>query len=227
MSTINLPAGVPAYKAPTTTPTSPAAIGNDSSEIQDNFMKMLMAQIKNQNPLDPAKPAEFTSQLAQLNTVKGISDLNASVTSLLGQIKGADFMGMSQVVGRNALVPGSVFGFNGASAVLGGELSGDSTDVRAVISDASGVTVDEVSLGPVKAGPLRLQWDGQLPNGSVAPAGAYRLSFQAVAAQGGSATAKTFVQSEVASVGREGDAVNLRLADGRVVSASDVLEWLK
>ena len=227
MSAINLPAGVPAYEPIKQTPTSANSIGSSTKDVQDNFMKMLMAQIQNQNPLDPAKPSEFTSQLTQLNTVQGIGDLNASVKSLLGQIQGSDFMGMSQVVGRNALVPGSEFAFYGQPTVLGGELSSNALNVRAVISDANGVTVDEVSLGPVQAGPVRLQWDGLLGDGRMAEPGAYQLKLQAVASEGGQMTVQTFVQSAVASVGREGDAVNMRLADGRVVNARDVLEWLK
>lgn len=227
MSTVNLPPGVPAYKPPTTTPKSPTDIGSNAEDIQNNFLKMLMAQIQNQNPLDPAKPAEFTSQLSQLNTMKGINDLNASVQGFLNQLKSADFMGMSSVVGRNALVPGNLFAFNGGPVVLGAELSGDVTSLRAVVRDAAGQLVDEVSLGPAKAGPLRVQWDGVMSDGRMVSPGAYLVSFEAVAAGGGGVTASTFVPAEVASVGRVGDAVNLRLADGRLVGSNEVREWLK
>lgn len=228
MSTINLPPNVPAYQPTTTkTPTSPSALGSNAKEIQDNFLKMLMAQIQNQNPMDPAKPSEFTSQLSQLNTMKGITDLNANVQSFLSQLKATDFMSLSQVVGRNALVSGNQFDFAGQPVVLGGELSSNALNVRATITDALGKVVDEVALGPAKAGPVRLQWDGAMSDGNVAAPGTYRLQFQVVAAEGGSTSVKTYVPTQVASVGREGDAVKMRLADGQTINSGDVIEWLK
>jgi len=228
MSTINLPPGVPAYQ-PTTTKVaaSPNDLGGNAKEIQDNFLKMLMAQIQNQNPLDPAKPSEFTSQLSQLNTMKGITDLNANVQSFLSQLKAADFMSSSQVVGRNALVPGNQFDFAGMPVVLGGELSSNAVDVRATITDELGKVIDEVALGSAKAGPVRLQWDGAMRDGTLAAPGSYRLQFQVVAADGENASVKTYVPTQVASVGREGDAVKIRLADGQTINAGDVIEWLK
>lgn len=227
MSTINLPAGVPAYQPATAKATGGNSIGTSAQEIQDNFMKMLMAQIQNQNPLDPAKPSEFTSQLSQLNTVKGISDLNQKMQSFLAQIKATDFMNLSQVVGRKALVEGNQFEFVGQPVVLGGELSADAQDVRATITDAYGRVMDQVSLGQAKSGSLRFQWDGLMGSGAIAQPGVYRLQLEAMASGGGNLTARTYTASDVASVGREGDKVSVRLADGRSVGADGVLEWLK
>ena len=188
---------------------------------------MLMAQIQNQNPLDPAKPSEFSSQLSQLNTMKGISDLNANVQSFLSQLKATDFMSLSQVVGRNALVSGNQFNFIGEPVVLGGELSGDALDVRAQVIDQLGRMVHEVALGPTKAGPVRLQWDGSKGDGEMAPVGSYRIQFKVAAADGGGASVKTLVPNQVASVGRDGDAVKLRLVDGQTINSRDVVEWLR
>jgi flagellar hook assembly protein FlgD len=85
-----------------------------------------------------------------------------------------------------------------------------------------------VSLGPAKAGPVRLMWDGASADGGMAEAGIYRIEFRATAADGSSSvSAKTLVSSEVLSVGREGDAVKVRLSDGRMVGSGDVVEWLK
>ncbi|MEY3201596.1 MAG: hypothetical protein RIR70_1146 [Pseudomonadota bacterium] len=228
MSTINLPPGVPAYQpVAAKTPTSPNAFAGSAKDIQDNFLKMLMAQIQNQNPMDPAKPSEFTSQLSQLNTMKGISDLNANVQAFLSQIKASDFMGLSQVVGRNALVAGSQFDFTGEPVVVGARLASDATDLRALIMNDLGQVVDEVSLGASRAGQARLQWDGGMKDGGSAPAGRYRIEFRGAAADGGNLSVSSLVASQVVSVGRDGDALQIRLADGRAVGSGDVIEWLK
>lgn len=72
---------------PAPTPTSPPSAGGLSSSVQqqDRFVKLLVAQMKNQDPLNPMDNAQMTSQIAQINTVAGIEKLNTAVEGLTSQ----------------------------------------------------------------------------------------------------------------------------------------------
>lgn len=72
---------------------------------QADFMKLLMAQLRNQNPLDPQNGAEFASQLAQFSSLDGINKLNQNFTSMLalqGLSQGANLIGKNVVYTKDA-----------------------------------------------------------------------------------------------------------------------------
>ncbi len=148
---------------------------SSAAEQQDRFMKLLVAQMKNQDPLNPMDNAQMTSQIAQINTVSGIEKLNTTVTSLLASFNNLQAQSATQLPGRSVLVPGSGLTLADGQAMGGVELGGAADAVTVDIVDAAGTTVRSLALGASDAGVRSFTWDGLQTDGKAAAAGNYRL----------------------------------------------------
>jgi flagellar basal-body rod modification protein FlgD len=135
--------------------------GTDSVAADtDKFMTLLVAQLQNQDPLNPMDNSQMTSQLAQLQTVTGINNLNTTLNSLSTSFQSSQSVQATSLIGHGVLVSGSDVTLASGKSILGVSLGSDADDVKIAINDASGNTVDTIDLGPQKAGSLPLVWDG-------------------------------------------------------------------
>jgi flagellar basal-body rod modification protein FlgD len=206
-----------------------AAAGNDPTSTKDmtqNFLKMLTAQLQNQDPLNPTDSAGMTTQLAQLNMVDGINKMNTSMTSLLSQIQSTDFISMATTVGKTAMAEGNKVLFAGESVNLGAKLLNDASSVTATIKNSAGATVAETDLGPGSEGLFNFIWDGLDGEGNVLPAGFYSVSILAKTADGSTEYPKVYTSSKVATIGKDGSDLEVTLADGRTIKPSDIEQWV-
>jgi flagellar basal-body rod modification protein FlgD len=163
-----------------------------ADQMGDRFMTMLVTQMQNQDPLNPMDNAEITSQLAQINTVKGIDSLNSTLQKLLSSYSDALSMQSSSLVGKNVLAAGNSLPL-GANGALGGvKLDGDADKVSIIISDAKGVKVAQEELGAQKAGVIDFAWDGTDANGTRLANGTYQFAVQAT--QGASKVTSTALE---------------------------------
>src|SRR5437667_6309518 len=105
------------------TPSVPVA--DDAAGSSDRFLKLLVAQMQNQDPLNPMDNAQITSQMAQINTVNGIEKLNTTVGSLSSQFLQMQTLQGASLVGRGVLVEGKQVVMNDSGKGVGGfELDG-------------------------------------------------------------------------------------------------------
>jgi flagellar basal-body rod modification protein FlgD len=212
-------------------PAAAAAIaaGNDPTSTKDmtqNFLKMLTAQLQNQDPLNPTDSAGMTTQLAQLNMVDGINKMNTSMMSLLSQIQSTDFINMATTVGKTAMAEGNKVLFTGDSVNLGAKLVNDASSVTATIKNSAGATVAETDLGPGSEGLFNFIWDGLDGEGNVLPSGFYSISIVAETADGALGYPKVYSSSKVATIGKDGSDLEVTLADGRTIKPSDIEQWV-
>ena len=210
-------------------PAAAAAVGNDPTSTKDmtqNFLKMLTAQLQNQDPLNPTDSAGMTTQLAQLNMVDGINKMNTSMTSLLSQIQSTDFISMATTVGKTAMAEGNKVLFTGESVNLGAKLLNDASSVIATIKNAAGETVAETDLGPGSEGLLNFIWDGLDGEGNELPAGFYSVSILAKTPDGNTEYPKVYSSSKVVTIGKDGADLEVTLADGRTIKPSDIEQWV-
>lgn len=201
---------------------SAAATSKTSTqETEDRFLSLLVAQMKNQDPLNPLDNAQVTSQLAQLSTVRGIEDMNSSLQALATSM-GANQMAQSaSLIGRGVLVPGNSISPAQLEDVIGFELSRPADKVKVDIFDAAGGLVRSLELGPREDGINVLAWDGLTSNGSAAPDGQY--SFKIDAIQGGQPVTSTALHlGLVNSVSQGSQGVQLNLAGNESVSYADI-----
>lgn len=210
-------------KAATTTSTTGASGTDTASATQDRFMKLLITQMKNQDPLNPLDNAQVTSQLAQLSTVTGIDKLNATMGTLKDSYQSSQALQATGLIGHGVLVPGSTTNLTDGKAVLGMDLPGAADAVSVTIRDGSGNVVRKLDLGPQAAGTLPVAWDGKTDKGAAAASGQY--SFEVSATSAGAALKPTTLSyDQVGSVSTGAAGTKLNLNGGSSAALADVRE---
>lgn len=201
-----------------------AATSASSADNEQRFLKLLVTQLNNQDPLNPMDNAQLTSQLAQMSTVSGIEKMNATLQTILGQNSSGQMLQAAGMVGRSVLSAGDQFAGGDAPAAFAVKLPASAQSVQAVITDAAGNVVRTLDLGALPSGLNNQVWDGKTDAGAAAPAGIYRV--QVTAANGTSpVAATTLVYDQVASVAQSGTTgVTLQLSGGRSIALGDVVE---
>lgn len=148
-------------------------------ETEDRFLKLLVTQMKNQDPLNPLDNAQVTSQMAQLSTVSGIEKLNETLQSFT---KAQAFQAVG-MIGHYVLAPGDFVNLKAGAGAGGFELPSAAESVKVEIYDADGALVRNLDLGKQEEGASVFQWDGKTNTGAAAPDGSY--SFVVKATQDG------------------------------------------
>lgn len=167
---------------------------SQSAELRNNFMTLLIAQMQHQDPLDPMDNHEMTTQLAQINTVSGIEDLNRTLKGITDQMNAGQTLQATALIGQGVLVPGDRVllehgegGENGEGGAAGQayttpfgiELPQSADNVHVVITNASGQVINSYDIGPVKAGIESFTWDGRTSENELAAEGSYRVRIEA------------------------------------------------
>jgi flagellar basal-body rod modification protein FlgD len=166
-----------------------------------NFLTLMLAQLKNQDPTSPVDSNQFLNQLASLSTVQGITQLNTSFGSLSTSLVSSQALQASSLLGHQALVSSNTANLT-ANGAVSGAIDVPQTTSQAVvnISDSSGALVRQINLGAQSTGLANFSWDGKLQDGSQASAGQYTLSAQFAGATSGATAASTYVNGVVQSV---------------------------
>lgn len=202
---------------------------NKKDELgQDDFLKLMTAQLNNQDPMKPMENGEFLSQMAQFGTVDGINKLQQSFNQLSGALHSNQALQASSLVGRSVMVPSDQALLVPGENVVGSvELPEAATDVKLKVFDQSGELVKTIELGTHEAGKVNFQWNGLDESGETMPPGTYEI--KAVASidgtdEGVSTLVRTNVDSVTLGNGQEGLTLNLRGIG--TVSFADVRELL-
>ncbi|TAL79802.1 MAG: flagellar basal body rod modification protein [Burkholderiaceae bacterium] len=208
-----------------------AATAQRTAAAQDQFMTLLVTQLKNQDPLNPMDNAQVTSQLAQLETVNGITQLNTTLQALSGQMDLSQSMQAANLIGKDVLFPGEKVSLgtvtnNGVTSVeatpFGVDVISPAAKLVATIHDGSGKVVRTLNLDSQPAGVLQLSWDGKDDAGSTVPAGAYTLQVSATDANGGAVSAQALTYGKVASVSYASSGLQMDLGLAGVHSLYDI-----
>src|SRR3984957_15396121 len=177
-----------------------------------DFLTLMLAQLKNQDPTSPVDSNEFLSQLASLSEVQGITQLNTSFAALSNSLVSSQALQASSLLGHQALVASSTASLAAAGGTVNGAVSVPQTSSSVVlnITNSAGVLVQSINLGAQSAGLANFSWNGKTSAGSAAPAGTYGLSAQVNGVSGGSAVT-TLVSGTVDSVTMGSGATGLTL----------------
>ena len=201
--------------------TGPAGSVNSASEAgsQDRFLKLLVTQLKNQDPLSPMDNAQLTSQIAQINTVSGIATLNTSVQGLSSQFLQMQSLQGASLVGKDVIVPGSKLDIDTAAATGQGgfELASAADAVKVEVLSPAGRVLDTLNLGAQSIGVHSFNW----PSGTHGNAG--NLTFRVSASSGSTALSSTsLMRDKVKAVSTSGDKLMLELQSAGTVAYSTV-----
>ena len=201
----------------------------DKAELgQQQFFELMVTQLKNQDPFKPMENGEFLGQIAQFSTVNGITELQNSFATLASSLQSNQALQASTMVGREVVIPSEQFVLNpGSPALVSAEVPANAQDVRVTITDAGGQIVRQAALGALDAGRAEFAWDGEMSRGSRAPAGAYRVRFDALV-DGADQALESAVRARVDSVSlsKNGTPPTLNIDGYGSVAMTDVLQIL-
>ncbi|MDX8398005.1 MAG: flagellar hook capping FlgD N-terminal domain-containing protein [Mariprofundaceae bacterium] len=195
---------------------APSTTTNNDLGRKDIFLKLLVAQMKNQDPQKPQDATQMSSQLAQFNMVEQQTSTNQLLEKLVanGGAGGSSAYGAgglnaasASFLGRTVTVNQSSVSYTGSAPSFSTDLAIDAADAQVVIRDASGQTVRTMNMGAMAAGKQVMSWDGMKDNGTAAALGTYSLEIKAIDFQG---------QNIIANVQRSGVVDAVRLASGDV-----------
>jgi flagellar basal-body rod modification protein FlgD len=191
------------------------------NNTQDAFLKLLVAQLKNQDPLNPMDNSQITSQKAQISTVSGIDKLNTTLQAMATSFSAGQSLQATAMIGHSVLVPGSRLQLQNGAASGGIELPLPADKVTVSVLDGAGQVVRKVDLGSQAAGVLAFQWDGVTDSGASAAPGSYSFTVEAV--QGGSKIdAVALSAGVVGGVNQGKDGVTLKVNGVGPIALSDV-----
>ncbi|VXC31504.1 Basal-body rod modification protein FlgD [Pseudomonas sp. 8Z] len=147
---------------------------------KDEFLNLLVAQLNNQNPLEPQGNGEFIAQLAQFSSLEGIQQLNDSATSMMSSFQSSQALQASSLVGRKVIVPSDKAVVDTSESFKASVvLPVSSSNVYVNVYDNAGALVNRVNLGEQAAGNVSFIWDGKNSSGAVMPPGTYKFEAQA------------------------------------------------
>ncbi len=194
---------------------------NVVEDPQDRFLKLLVTQMQNQDPLNPLDNAEVTSQLAQISTVTGIDKLNDTLKLMVSDLDAMRSLEATSMIGHGVLIPGSAMKLEDNAAFAGIELSQPVDELVISIQDSSGIAIRNIELGAQSEGINTFVWDGVSDSGTVAANGNY--SFTVSAKQGDKdISATTLSLTTVNSVSPDEKGAILDVGEFGFVGMSDI-----
>lgn len=193
-----------------------------TQQTKDQFLTMLVTQLRNQDPLNPMDNAAITQQMAQLSTVEGINQLNDTMLSISEQVDFSQAMSSANLVGKHVLVPGDKIKLgDGVTTPFGIDLISGADKLTTTIKDASGKVIRTIEHGPHGAGVHSFAWDGLDDKGVAVNDGAYHV--ETTATNGPAAVAaQALTYGQVNSVAYTSEGLRLDLGLAGNVALTDL-----
>jgi len=206
---------------------------NDSNGVlgKDEFLKMLMAQMKHQDPMNPMESSDFSAQLAQFSSVEQLTEISDNlddyITTNMILSQSVNNTLAANVIGRNVKATGDQCYYDGETeTTLHFNLGNVANDVTINIYDEDGNTVKTIHKSTMAAGDKEILWDGTDDNGNQVSSGAYTFDVSATGANGETVVTTTYVFGEVSGVQYDENGASLKVG-ALTVLFGDVLEIFK
>lgn len=209
----------------TTTDATTAAqsMKQDIGMNKDDFLKLFITQLQNQDPLNPMDGTQFISQLAQMTQVEQAYNTNTNLQNILNAMNGNANYSAVSFIGKDVLAPGSQVALaTGSQPVLNYRLTQSAASTGIDISDANGNIVRKIAGAGGSAGDYSVTWDGKDDNNNALPAGTYNFGVNGIDASGNKFAATSLIQGTVSGVKLDGSSPVLTVG-GVDVALSSVL----
>ncbi len=191
---------------------------------KNEFLELLVAQLNNQNPLEPQSNGDFIAQLAQFSTVEGVEKLNGSMQTIMPGYQSSQALQASSLVGRKVIVPIEKAVVDTSETFKASlVLPQSSSNVYVNVYSADGSLATRINMGAQEAGQVSFMWDGKNSDGEIMKPGTYRFEAQA-SINGETKGLYTLLPANVDSVtlGQGGGELLLNLAGLGAVPLSQV-----
>jgi flagellar basal-body rod modification protein FlgD len=184
--------------------TANAASAKKAELNQEDFLTLMITQLKNQDPMKPLDPSQYVGQLAQFSQVSGLAEMNKQMTALTDSLRGNQVLDGAALIGRAIIAPGNNIYLppvdgetpRGPQGLI--DVPAGASSVQLVVRDSAGALVRAVALDNAR-GAQAFTWDGTTDSGGAAAAGAYKI--EVIAKVGNeNVSLKTSVAANVSSV---------------------------
>ncbi len=201
---------------------------NSSSLGKDDFMKLLIQQMKNQDPMNPVDGTQFAAQLAQFSSLEQLQNLNNSMTSSINAnyllTQSINNTLSSTLIGKAVKIGGAGLSNTGQDSVqLGYKLTASASSVKVNIYDENGTLVKTLDDLPTSSGDHKLSWDFSDNNGNKVPEGKYKFEVKAKDMSGNNLITTSYKYGLVSGV-RFTDSGTVLVVDNSEYNFSDILE---
>jgi flagellar basal-body rod modification protein FlgD len=209
--------------AATTTTTAGIATAEKKATVDyEAFLKLLTAQLRNQDPLSPMDASQFMAQLAQLSTVEQGVKTNDTLKQVLETLKNSGMRMDMAYLGRTVEAATDTLSLSGGKATMAYAVEGSAASVKIDVLDAAGRTVHSAAGSP-QSGRQVFTWDGRRGDGTTAPDGTYQIRVTAKDKAGTVLKTATVVTDTVKEVRTVDGATRFLLKGGATVAAEDIL----
>ena len=213
--------------ATTTANTASTSSTAKNTLSQDSFLKLLVAQLKNQDPTSASSqdPNQMIQQLTGFSSLEQATQSNTLLQGLQAQSQALFQAQAASMVGKSVKVDGSGFYLKSGQATMGLNLSA-TANVTVTITDANGNVVATLPKGEMGAGDNTLTWNGQDASGNTLPDGDYKVSIKATSASGAAVPFTSSLNMKVDSVVFNTDGSISLVSNGHTFDLSNVLQVL-
>ncbi|AJE04347.1 flagellar hook assembly protein FlgD [Geobacter pickeringii] len=200
-----------------------AAMKKSTGMNKDDFLKLFITQLQNQDPLKPQDSSQFIAQLAQLTQVEQAYNTNTNLQSLLSAMNGASNLSAVSFIGKAIKADSDQLNLTaGSAATVGYRLPANASQVQVGIADATGKTVRTITLGATAAGDGSLAWDGRDSSGNSLPSGSYTVTVTGINSDGTQFSGSPLLLGKVDGVTLEGSEPSITVS-GISVPISKIL----
>ncbi len=205
----------------------PSYVRSTGTEMgKEDFLKLLITQLRHQDPLSPIGNTELAAQLAQFSALEQMFNLNERFDQQSELIRALNNSVAVSLVGKRVAIASDTFEYDGENPVtMSMRLSAPAAKVVVEIVDDAGAVIDTITLDDVEAGITEIEFDGTDPSGNPVPEGRYRIKLSATDSDGEEVTASTIVTGVVESLLYEQGAAFLKV-NGTKVPLAALLEVL-
>lgn len=202
-----------------------AAAGAMKSLGKDDFLMLLIAQLANQDPLDPVDNGEFVAQLAQFSSLEGINNMSSGMDRMAESMAAMSRLSAPSFIGKTVAAQGNTVALeaNDNTVNLAYQLPGAAALVTVTVYDEHGSPVRTIERGVTPPGSNMAVWDGRDSSGARLTPGKYTFAVVATAPDGTEVAAKTVTTGVVDGVSYENGVPYLMLGAARV-GLNDILE---
>lgn len=197
--------------------TQTSATPKDQNLGKDAFLKLLVTQLSNQNPLNPMDNTEFVAQMAQFTSLEQMTQISSGITKLT-ELQGSSAAAQAAgFIGKKVTVESDLVNVStNGGADFAFDLPAATTQTRISITDANGQEVRSLVPGALSKGVQTLSWDGKDSSGALLPNGNYRFSVQGTDAAGNTVTGSSRYKAVVTGISVDTGTTELLIGSAHV-----------
>jgi len=201
---------------------------NPKKELgKEDFLTLLVEQLKHQDPLNPMESTEFTAQLAQFSSLEQLFGMNENLGGIREVLSNQNKENLLELIGKTVKADDNTILIKDGNAASGSYVLEDAADVAISVYDGNGIEIRSLYPGRQDAGEYDVTWDGKDNSGEMVEDGIYTFEITAINEAGNYVTANTYISGEVTGVTYKYGIPYLIIGDTLVSSNNAIIEVTK